>query len=52
MSISSDTPNSVNYCHIKKRELFSLLMRDRAADWLLTLPKEESATYARLVEAF
>jgi hypothetical protein len=36
----------------QKRELFSLLMRDRAADWLLTLPKEESATYARLVEAF
>jgi hypothetical protein len=32
----------------QKRELFSLLMRDRAADWLLTLPKEESATYARL----
>jgi hypothetical protein len=36
----------------QKRELFSLLMRDRAADWLLTLPKEDSATYARLVEAF
>jgi hypothetical protein len=36
----------------QKRELFSLLMRDRAADWLLTLPKEDSATYDRLVEAF
>jgi hypothetical protein len=36
----------------QKRELFSLLMRDRAADWLLTLPKEESARHAPLVEAF
>jgi hypothetical protein len=36
----------------QNRELFSLLMRDRAADWLLTLPKEDSATYSRLVEAF
>lgn len=36
----------------QKRELFSLLMGDRAADWLLTLPREESATYTRLVETF